>query len=112
MITFRQAFVSLRELEEVSEAFYKENGHVGTMDELILFKVQRDQKYVQCCFVGHDKRYTYELKPGPPIEVGDYVQVFSPWTNRNELVRVERTGRGSYTGPTKIAHRVTILTED
>lgn len=112
MITFRQAFRSLKELEEVSDAYAREHGDVGTLDELILFKVQTERRYVQCCFVGHDKRYTYEVRPTTlaedSVQIGEYLQVYSPWTMRHELVRVEAFGRGSWAGPYKIATRIVI----
>jgi hypothetical protein len=45
----------------------------------------------QVQFVGHAKRYCYDVDGD--FEIGDYVRVFSPWTSRNELVRVVGRGR-------------------
>lgn len=57
---------------------------------------------VQVVFPGNPKRYAYQVEPGVPVSVGDYAIVWSPWTRRREMVRVEAIGRGGWTGPLKL----------
>ncbi len=52
--------------------------------------------FVQVQFHGHSKRYTYEVAPGPRVEVGQYVAVWSPHSGQTELVRVTGNGRGDW----------------
>lgn len=65
-------------------------------------------RYVGVQFHGNPRIYTYELTHGSPVDVGDYVMVWSPLTEQDELVRVVRKGRGTWRLSTKIARRVEI----
>lgn len=89
--------------EEVRQEIYalKAQIHQEKLDQEI-------ERYVGVQFAGTMRVYTYELKPGHPVNIGDYVVVWSPMTQQNELVRVARRGRGNWTQGTKIAHRIEI----
>lgn len=65
-----------------------------------------EEMFVGIKFTGNSTVYTYEIQEGPPVGIGDFVAVYSPLTDQTELVKVVRIGRGTWVGPTKIAHRV------
>lgn len=72
-------------------------------------RAREEKDFVQTQFAGCTTVYTYRVNPGPPVEIGDYLRVFSPMSNRHEYVRVVALGRGAWArrnGATKIAQRI------
>lgn len=107
----RAASMTHDELRPYAVTFQGKHGFVPTYDQLVEFVAEQGM-HVQCQFNGHGQRYTYRVQEGEPVSIGDYLQVWSPMTERNELVRVVGIGRGSWTGHTKTAHRVDITVVD
>jgi hypothetical protein len=119
-------FVPIERMEEVNlsltqarsgrDQYYDTYGRMPTPDELVAFIAIRERedrdRFVQVQFHGHGRTYTYEIRPGPPVAVGDYLQVYSPITDQAELVRVIELGRGTWRNATKIAHRIEWATAD
>jgi hypothetical protein len=67
------------------------------------------ERFVLVQFPGTHRRYCYEASE--PCQIGDYCVVWSPMTNREEMVLVVDLGRGSWTGPNvKVARRVVYAT--
>lgn len=68
-----------------------------------------ESSFVCVQFAGHAKEYCYEVEE--PCRVGEYCVVWSPQTNREEIVKITRLGRGHWTGShSKIAKRVVYAT--
>ena len=95
------------ELRPYALAFRSKYGYVPSHEDLVTFVADQGM-HVQCQFAGNTRAYTYRIEEGEPVSVGDYLQVWSPLTKRFELVRVARIGRGSWTGHTKVARRVSV----
>lgn len=94
--------IRLEELRRRADAIA---GELADIREEI-HRVETD-KYVQVQFHGHAKRYTYELPEGHVAQVGDYVAVFSPYSDQTELVRVVEKGRGGTAlRPLKLASQI------
>jgi hypothetical protein len=75
--------------------------------EFIIVKERDDGRFfVRVQFHGTPKMYCYELPPGYKAQVDDHLHVYSPRTYKDEIVVVRALGRGSWTGPTKIAHPI------
>ncbi len=53
-------------------------------------------------FAGCVKKYAYYVREGH-VRVGDYVRVYSNYTNRKELVKVVSLNDSGYKGPLKEA---------
>lgn len=70
-------------------------------------RAEKDQ-FVRVQFHGNSHRYCYKLRPDAygTVDIGDYLCVYSPMTDQQELVRVVELGRGSWDGGTKIAERI------
>lgn len=97
----------LRRLDRVRHHAEQSMAEVqGSIDRL------EAQRFVGVQFHGNSRVYTYELQDGPIVDIGDYLKVYSPRTEQEELVRVVRRGRGSWRLVTKIAHRIEIVTVD
>lgn len=94
---------TVEKMGDATSNFFLRFGRVPLITELLAFMHREERKFVGCQFAGNDRVYTYELPPGATVVVGDYLKVWSPWTGRNELVRVHRLGRGSWRGSTKVA---------
>lgn len=106
MKTFDQ--MSPDELRPFADRFRAKHHFVPDSSQLRKF-VEDEVWYVQCTFSGTSHTaYTYRVNPGEPVSVGDYLQVWSPMTDRLELVRVAALGRGSWSGYTKTAQRVSV----
>jgi hypothetical protein len=101
--------VNLAELRAEADRISAEMTRASRRLEALDAKITRAEleTSVQCCFTGHGQLYTYEVRPGPPVQIGDYLRVYSPRTERNELVQVRKFGSG-WPGPHKIAHRIRI----
>jgi hypothetical protein len=92
-------------------AQYRERyGSLPTPEELVAFIAIEEQKerdsFVRVIFAGGAGRWTYQVKPGDPIQVGDFLKVHSPRTDQAELVKVVELGRGPWVGPAKYASRI------
>lgn len=102
--------MTLADARRTRDAFHAEHGRMPTTHELIAFFAIREredkERFVGVQFTGNVTVYTYEIARGEPVRVGDYLEVWSPYTGRDELVRVCRLGRGSWPHATKVAHRV------
>jgi hypothetical protein len=97
--------MNLDELRDAADRFRTKYHFVPNSDQLRQF-VNDELWYVQCAFANTKATYTYRVNPGDPVNVGDYLRVWSPATDRHELVRVMEIGRGSWSGHTKTAQRV------
>jgi hypothetical protein len=97
--------MSLDELHDAADRFLTRYHFVPNSEQLRQF-VNDELWYVQCAFANTKATYTYRVNPGDPVSVGDYLRVWSPMTDRHELVRVMEIGRGSWSGHTKTAQRV------
>lgn len=102
--------LSMQQARTGRDQYYDTYGRMPSPDELVAFIAIREreerERFVQVQFHGHSRSYTYEIIPGPPVQVGQYLQVYSPMTDQSELVRVIALGRGSWLHGTKIAHRI------
>lgn len=102
--------LSIAQARASRDRYMEEIGRMPSPDELVAFIAIRERededRFVQCQFHGHSRTYTYEILPGPPVRVGQYLRVYSPMTEQSELVRVVGLGRGSWQRATKIANRV------
>lgn len=116
--------LTLAQARQAHVQFVNQFDRVPSPDELVAFVAIEEQafqerhrriaeeesrKFVRVQFHGHSRRYCYELHPDDHgrVHIGDYVQVYSPHSMQNELVRVVELGRGDWSGGTKMCHRVT-----
>lgn len=65
-----------------------------------------NERFVRVHFPGNTRVYCYELPRGVEADIGDYVIVWSPYTNRDELCRIAYRGPGTWSGRTKIVKGV------
>lgn len=98
----------LRDRIDQAERSAREN--TRTVAELRRELRQMDQEgYVLVQFNGHAREYCYEVEE--PCVIGDYCIVWSPMTNREEIVKVVGLGRGNWTGCNhKVAKRIAYAT--
>lgn len=71
-----------------------------------------EEGFVQCAFSGNTRTYCYALPDGYRARVGEYLVVYSPHTDRPELVRVMYLGRGTWKHGTKTAHPISWIRKD
>lgn len=102
--------ITIEQARAARAQYFAGYGREPSPDELVAFiaikEAEDAQRFVRVHFPGNTRAYCYEILLGTPVKVGDYLQVWSPHTERKELVRVAYLGRGPWTGRTKLAHRV------
>lgn len=96
-----------KQTQAAAKRFQKKNGWVPTWNQLQEF-IANEPLIVAVEFASgtglYGHKYHYKLRPGPEPEVGDYLSVWSPLTDRWELVRVADIG--SDIRATKYANRI------